>query len=144
MDWRLEQFEGHAGVQALVRELNRLYRAEGALHLQDFHSDGFEWIDCHDPERTILAFLRWAPDWEDLVIALGNFTPVLRERYVLPVPFEGRYRVVLDTGDAAFGGDGSEVPEVLESRPEEHKGRDHVVELPLPGLSMLWLKREEN
>jgi 1,4-alpha-glucan branching enzyme len=142
LDWALEGWEKHAGVQLLVGDLNRLYRSEAAFHRQDFRPEGFEWVDCHDAERTILAFLRWAPAWEDFVQVVGNFTPVHRDGYLLPVPFEGRYRVIFNSDAPEYGGRGAIVPPVVESRPMKHKGRNHVVELPLPGLSMLFLKRE--
>ncbi|HSR41283.1 MAG TPA: 1,4-alpha-glucan branching protein GlgB, partial [Longimicrobiales bacterium] len=141
LDWELEEYEAHAGVRRLVRELNRLYRDEEALHALDFHPDGFDWIDCHDPARTTLSFLRWAPEWEDFVVVAANFTPVERDPFRLAVPFEGRYRVVLNTDAADYGTSGTSVPKEVHSRPEALHAREHVVELPLPGLSVLWLKR---
>ncbi len=142
LDWALEGWEKHAGIQRLVKELNGLYAREPALHVHDFRAEGFEWIECDDADRTILAFLRWAPGREDFVAAVGNFTPVRREGYRLPVPREGRYRVILDTDAPMYGGGGGDLPEVVESRAGEGEERDHVVELPLPGLAALFLKPE--
>ncbi len=142
LDWGLEDDFHHTGVQRLGTDLNRLYRSREALHLQDFHPDGFEWLDCHDAERTTLSFLRWAPGWEDFVAGAANFTPVHRDDYRLPVPFPGRYKVVLNTDAGVYGGNDTVVPKVLESRPERFKGRDHVLDLPLPGLTLLFLERE--
>jgi len=142
LEWELEAHEAHAGVRRLVAELNRLYRGEEALHALDFHPDGFEWIDCHDPERTTLSFLRWSPGWRDFVVVAANFTPVTRDPFRLAVPFPGRYRVILNSSGERFGTTGTEVPARVEARPERLHGREHVVALPLPGLSVLWLERE--
>ncbi len=140
LDWALQSWDSHAGVRRLVRDLNALYRSEPALHVQDFHPAGFEWLDCHDPKQTTLSFLRWAPDWDDVVAVAANFTPVHRTDFRLPAPWPGRYRVVLNTDAPVYGGYGAIVPPTLETRPGELHGRDQYLELPLPGLSVLILK----
>ncbi len=142
LDWALLDFETHRGVQQLVRDLNRLYRTEESLHAFDFRSEGFEWLDCHDRERTTLAFLRWAPEWRDFVVVVANFTPVHRDAYRLAVPFAGRYRVLLNTDAPVYGGHGAIVPPLLDTRPGQLHGREQYLELPLPGLAVLCLKRE--
>ncbi len=144
LDWALLDFDTHAGVQQLVRDLNRLYRREAALHAFDYRSEGFEWLDCHDPERTTLSFVRWAPEWRDFVVVVANFTPVHRDRYRLAVPFSGRYRVLLNTDAPVYAGHGAIVPPVLDTKPESLHGREQHLELPLPGLSVLYLKRESH
>ncbi len=77
LDWHLLR-EGpyHAGLQQLVRDLNRVLRAEPALHQRDFEPAGFEWIDLTDADHSTLSFLRRARDPDDVVIAVCNFTPV--------------------------------------------------------------------
>jgi 1,4-alpha-glucan branching enzyme len=142
LDWALESWDSHAGVKRLVADLNRLYRSEPALHVQDFMPAGFEWLDCHEVERTLLSFLRWAPGWEDFVAVAANFTPVHRGHFRLAAPWPGRYRVVLNTDAPVYGGHGAIVPPVLETHPGELHGRDQYLELPLPGLSVVILKPE--
>jgi 1,4-alpha-glucan branching enzyme len=142
VDWALLDFETHRGVGHLVRDLNRIYRDEPSLHEFDFRPEGFEWLDCDDPDRTTLSFLRWAPEWRDFVVVAINFTPVHRDGFRLAVPFPGRYRVLLNTDAPVYGGNGAIVPPLLETRGGRLNGRDQYLELPLPGLSVLYLKRE--
>jgi 1,4-alpha-glucan branching enzyme len=144
LDWALLDHPSHAGVRLLVGDLNRLYRTERALHAQDFHPEGFEWLDCQDPDRTLLSFMRWAPGWKDPVIVVMNLTPVNREDFVLPVPNGGSYRVLLNSDAPEYGGEGTWVPPVLESQSGELLGRNHLLHLPLPGLSVLYIKRESD
>ena len=141
LDWVLLDFPVHQGVRELVRRLNHLYRSDPCLHARDYQPQGFEWLDCHDAERTILSFLRWSPDWEDMVAVVLNFTPTPRDDFRLAVPFPGKYRVVLNTDDAELGGTGRGVPAELEAIPGMLHGRDQYLELPLPGLTALFLKR---
>ena len=76
--WELLEFDPHRKLQALVRELNRMYRASPALYEVDFHYRGFEWVDFHDSESSIIAFLRRAEDPKDSILFCCNFTPVAR------------------------------------------------------------------
>jgi 1,4-alpha-glucan branching enzyme len=143
LDWPLLDHASHAGIRHLVGDLNRIYREEEALHALDFRPEGFEWIDCHDPDRTILSFIRWGPGWDSCVVVGVNLTPMGRPDFVLPVPHQGRYRLLLNTDAPAYGpSSGMWVPPVFDSRPQRARGREHVIDVPLPGLSALFLKRE--
>ena len=62
------------GIQRLVRDLNALYTAGPALHRVDFEWQGFDWIDCHDAQNSVLIFLR--KDGDEFVVVALNFTPV--------------------------------------------------------------------
>ena len=83
--------------------MNRLYRDLPALHSQDFTSLGFEWIDCHDSEHSILSWLRWGKDGS-FVVVVFNFTPVPQTAYRLGVPKAGTYVELLNTDSAYYGG----------------------------------------
>jgi 1,4-alpha-glucan branching enzyme len=85
LPWQLLQYPLHAGVKSLVRELNLLYRGEAALHELDFSPDGFQWIDCHDADQSVISWLRRSRDGRHAVVVL-NFTPVPRHGYRLGVP----------------------------------------------------------
>src|SRR5678815_3768855 len=78
LDWELLEHEPHAGVQALVRRLNRFVQELPPLHEVDFASDGFQWIDFRDVEQSVLAYLRFAKDRADFVVSVNNYTPVVR------------------------------------------------------------------
>ncbi|MEX2049236.1 MAG: 1,4-alpha-glucan branching protein GlgB, partial [Gemmatimonadota bacterium] len=142
LDWALEGWDRHTGVQRLVGDLNRLYANEPALHERDHRPEGFEWLDCNDAPSTTVSYLRWADGWRDVSVVVANFTPVHRWDFKLAVPWPGRYRVLLNTDAPVYGGSGVVVPPVLESRPGQLHGRDQYVELSLPGLSVLVLKPE--
>ena len=113
MRWELLEFEPHRKLQALVRELNRFYRAAPALYQVDFHYTGFEWVDFHDVEHSVIAFLRRAEDPRDFLLICCNFTPVPHIGYEFGVPEEGFYEEALNTDAAAFGGSGMGNPEAI-------------------------------
>src|SRR5690349_19910132 len=77
LPWELLADARHAGVQRLVRDLNRLYRDCPALHRHDREAAGFEWLVADDAEQSVLAWLR-RDGQGDAVIVVCNFTPVPR------------------------------------------------------------------
>jgi len=141
IDWHLLGEEGHLGMQRWVRDLNRLYRSEPALHASDFEPTGFEWIDCEDRDQSVLSFLRRRPGGESTVAALFNFTPVERGGYVLGLPEDGFWKVALCSDAPGYGGSGRESRARVKARPSEAHGRPYSVELTLPPLGAVILQR---
>jgi 1,4-alpha-glucan branching enzyme len=104
LDWHLTERPRHAGIQALIRDLNRLYRTVPALHEFDCDSAGFEWLVMHDAERCVFAWLRKGHGIQDRCLVVVNFTPEIYRDYRIKVPFSGRWREVLNTDAALYGG----------------------------------------
>jgi 1,4-alpha-glucan branching enzyme len=104
LDWHLVDRPHHGGVQALVRDLNHLYRAVPALHEFDCEAEGFEWVVADDADRSIFVWLRKGRDPEARCLVVMNFTPEVRTAYRVRVPFAGPWREVLNTDAAIYGG----------------------------------------
>ena len=139
LEWWVLQYPGHAGVQRWVADLNALYRAEPALHQNDFEHSGFEWVDSHDAEQSVLSFLRFSRNGVP-VLALCNFTPVPRLNYSVGVPQGGFWRELLNSDAGLYGG--SDVGNFggIEAAPVPAQGRHHSLTLTLPPLALLLLK----
>jgi len=103
LDWHLVESHWHQGVQLVCRDLNNLYRSQKALHDLDFDNHGFEWIDCHDHDQSIISYIRRARDGSFAIIVL-NFTPVLRKGYRIGVPQTGYYRELFNSDAECYGG----------------------------------------
>jgi 1,4-alpha-glucan branching enzyme len=143
LDWHLlEAGPYHRGVQRLVRDLNRLHRAEPALHELDGDPAGFAWIDCSDWEQSVVSFLRRARDAADVVVVACNFTPVPRLAYRVGVPRAGFYRELVNTDAADYGGGNLGNGGGAWSASTPWQGQPHSVTLTLPPLSVLFLKPE--
>ena len=140
VEWQLQDDPAHAGVQRLVRDLNTVYRAESALHEVDHEPEGFEWIEGDDRERSVIAFLRRAGDSENSIIAVCNFTPVVREGYTIGVPHPGEYRELLNTDARLYGGSDVGNGGSVRAREEPAHGRPYSLSLTLPPLGALFLK----
>jgi 1,4-alpha-glucan branching enzyme len=140
LPWEVLQYPLHAGVQTLVRELNRIYRSEPALYQVDFDYSGFEWIDISDIENSVISFLRRGSAAGESIIFACNFTPVPREKYTIGVPHSGFYREILNTDSALFGGTNMGNSGGLMAKEQPSHGRPYRLSITLPPLAVVALK----
>ena len=136
LDWHLTQLPLHAGLSRLVQHLNQIYKEYPAFYELDDTNDGFEWIDFHDSDNSIVAFLRKSAGGQKLVFAM-NATPVVRAGYRIGVPEPGRYRGILNTDAEVYGGSGVGNISTIHSEPVPWQGRDHSIQIVLPPLALL-------
>ncbi len=140
IDWHLLQWKDHQGILRLVSDLNALHKSEPALHEIDFDWQGYEWLELHDWENSVIAFLRRGKDAEEGVVVVCNFTPVVRENYRVGVPAGGYYREILNTDADIYGGSNVGNEGGREAIPEPHAGRSFHLSLKLPPLGVVFLK----
>ena len=143
LDWHLLDYPRHAGLRRWVQDLNRLYRSECALFESDSDSRGFEWIDGNDRQRSVISFLRRAVSPNDELVVVCNFTPVPREGYRIGVPHEGCWQELLNSDAALYGGSGVGNLGGLKAETEPTHGRSHSLNLTVPPLGCLIVKRTE-
>lgn len=138
IDWHLTEFGQHRGMQALVRDLNRVYRETPALFDGDCDAAGFEWIDPHDSEQSTLTFLRRTRDGRGFTVCAFNFTPLVRHNFRIGVPLPGRWDEVLNTDAAVYSGSGVGNLGGVDSTPMPAHGRLHSLMVTLPPLGAVW------
>jgi 1,4-alpha-glucan branching enzyme len=142
VEWVLLYFDTHKQIQQYVKELNRVYLAEPALYQVDFGWEGFQWIDFHDVDNSIVSFFRRGRDPNDLLIVIANFTPVPREGYRVGVPKPGFYREILNSDAAYFGGSNMGNRGGLPSDDQPWQGHPHSILVTVPPLGIVYLKPE--
>ena len=138
LDWHLLEHEDHRKLQALVRELNRLYRAEPALWEADADSAGFRFVDADNADDNVIAFLRIAPRSGRKVLCVCNFSPVVRKGYRVGVPAGGIYKEILNTDSEFFGGGNLGNAGAVAAEPSPRHGFEWSLSLTLPPLAVLW------
>jgi 1,4-alpha-glucan branching enzyme len=139
--WDLLEFDRHRQLQALARELNRLYRAFPAFYEVDFHYEGFEWVDFRDVEASVISFIRRAAQPSDFLLFCCNFTPVPRFGYEIGAPEEGFYEEILNTDARMFGGSNLGNRGLLSTRAVPKHGRPYSLALTLPPLAVLAFRK---
>ena len=139
LDWDLVDYPLHSGVQQWIRDLNRLYRSEPALHELDCDPAGFEWIDCGDAESSVVSLIRKGKSTANLVLMVCNFTPVPRQEYRIGAPHGGFWREALNSDATEYGGSGMGNRGGVDADPWPQHGRPFSLALTLPPLSVLFL-----
>jgi 1,4-alpha-glucan branching enzyme len=140
LDWHLLQFPGHAGLRRLVQHLNYLYKKEPALWQLDDSYEGFDWIDFHDAESSIVAYFRKAQDGPILIFAV-NATPVPRHAYRIGAAGEGWYEEILNTDAETYGGSNVGNFGGVHADAIPWQGQSHSISINLPPLGVVAFKK---
>lgn len=140
LDWYVLQYPLHAGIKKLVTDLNCLYQQQDALHKYDFEPFGFEWIDCHDTDQSILSYLRKS-DTESIIVIL-NFTPVVRKNYRIGLPSAGEYEIIFNSDSSYYSGSNAGSHSILHSENVKWMNRSDSVSLTLPPLAGMVIKKK--
>ena len=138
LDWSVLDDPLHRGVQAWVRDLNHGYRDHAALHECDARPEGFQWLVVDAKAESLFAICRHAGDAPP-VIAVSNFTPVPRPGYQLGVPRAGRWREILNSDAAEYGGSGVGNLGGVTAVDQPFNGQPASLVLTAPPLSTIWL-----
>lgn len=139
LQWFLLDFDRHQGVQALTRDLNKLYRNEKSLFELDSEPKGFEWRLQDAAEASILAHERISEEGERMLV-ISNFTPVPHEAFRLGVPLAGKYELMLNTDDSIYAGSGFGAVQTTLTEQMESEAQQQSLSLRLPPLSTVFYK----
>lgn len=140
LDWYVLQYPLHDGLKKLVTDLNHLYQKQPALHKYDFDTFGFEWIDCHDTDQSILSYLRKSEN--EIIIVILNFTPVIRKNYRIGLPAAGEYEIIFNSDSSYYSGSNAGSHSTLHSENTRWMNHSASVSLTLPPLAGMVIKKK--
>lgn len=141
-DWTVLEDGAHQGVRTLIRDLNALYRETPALYRRDHRADGFQWMNGAGDAESVISWVRHGEDGDKPVLAVFNFTPVVRENWRIGVPATGRWAERLNTDASIYGGSGVGNLGGVDSSPDGCDGQSQSVSLTLPPLSAMFFELE--
>lgn len=142
LDWSLLGVPLHAGVRNLVRDLNNAYRRLPALHARDCEGEGFRWVVTDDKDQSVFVFLRFGAEGDPPVAVACNFTPVVRCGYRIGLPFAGRWREVVNSDAAVYGGSGAGNLGVVHAALLPSHGLPASADIILPPLATVYFEYE--
>ena len=137
LDWFLLQEDLNRGLHDYVKNLLELYNKYPCLYEIDNSWDGFEWLNCDDKDRSTYSFFRKASNGKNNLMFIINMTPMKWENYKVGVPKKKKYKLLLNSDDVRFGGQGMEVPAEITSVKESCDYRNYSLTLDLPPYSAL-------
>jgi 1,4-alpha-glucan branching enzyme len=143
IDWATLDDNAHAGVQRLVRDLNRVYRAEAALHERDAEGEGFRWVIGDDRSNSVFAFLRFGTEGARPILVVCNLTPAPRHDYRIGVPRAGRWHEIVNTDSAFYGGGNVGNEGAVQAVGYAAHGQAQSIVLTLPPLATVMLRPED-
>ncbi|SIN42270.1 1,4-alpha-glucan branching protein GlgB [Micromonospora cremea] len=141
LDWYLLHDPARAGVQRLVGDLNRIYRATPALWAQDTEPAGFRWIAGDDVANNTVSFIRIAPDGSTLV-CVANFSALPLHDYRIGLPAGGTWTEVLNTDAHHYGGSGVGNLGAVHAEDVPWHGMVASAALQVPPLGVIWLRQD--
>ena len=138
LDWFLLAESWHRQLQEFTKDLLHLYKKNKAMYELDCSPEGFEWVNADDAERSIYSFIRHARDGKRNLLFVCNFTPVARPEYRVGVPKRKQYKLILNSDEKKYGGEGKERPVIYKSVKKECDGREFsfVYDLPPYGVAV--------
>lgn len=143
LDWHLTHFRYHQGTQHLVRRLNDVYAHEPALYEGDAKAESFEWVDCHDSERSTISWLRWDAEFKQVFLAVFNFTPRVHRNFRVGAPRGGQWREVINTDAQEYGGSAQGNLGSIKAAPFAWQGRPFCLFVTLPPLAAVAFKAQQ-
>jgi 1,4-alpha-glucan branching enzyme len=142
VDWAALGDDRHAGIQRLVRDLNRLYRSEPALYAKDCFAEGFQWIESNAADECVYAWIRRGDADDRPVVVLCNFTPIERADWRCGLPQAGEWREVLNTDAGIYGGGNRGNLGTVTATDEGWHGQPASARVTIPPLSAVFLTRD--
>jgi 1,4-alpha-glucan branching enzyme len=139
LDWPSLQDSAHAAIQRVVRDLNRLYVSEPALHERDCETLGFQWTVGDDRANSVFSFLRYAANRSPILVVC-NMTPVARRGYRIGVPLAGAWREIFNSDSAFYGGSNVGNEGRVTAQEFAAHGQPYSVEIVLPPLATIYLR----
>ena len=136
LDMSILKIDKHKNINAMVKDLNELYKSEKALFEYDNNPDGFEWINNISARESILTFLRKGTDENDILLVVCNFDAVDREEYKIGVPKKGKYKEIFSSNNKNYGGNGFANSRLKQSKTDECDGRAESIRVNVPALSI--------
>ena len=141
LDWHLLEDPLHKKLQKMISDLNALYKSERALHLFDEKREGFQWIDDGDYQHNCISFLRKSDDEDESILVICNFSDETRSAYRIGVPSKGSYKEIFNSQSHYYEGWDIGNSGAVKSEPIHIHGMKHSIELTLPPLGVLYLKK---
>ena len=140
LDWHLLEYDKHKGIQAVIRDLNKLYKTQPALHEKQFNAEGFEWIAYDDSQNSILSYIRKGIETKDKLIVVCNFTPIPQENYKIGMPRKGKLVELFNSDNEKYSGSGVGNAKAIPIKAEPSHHRMFSAHIVLPPLSVVVFK----
>jgi len=141
VEWWLTEHSTHKGIQTLIQDLNVYYKNTPAIYQKQFSPDGFEWLSHEDSANSMIAFLRKGDSEHKPQLVVCNFTPLVRDTFNVGIPFDGKWKEVLNSDDEKYGGSGIKNEGALARNDFGWHGKKYSLTIKIPPLATVIFER---
>lgn len=141
LDWLLLDYPKHRALQNYFKKINEFYKANPAFWQIDYSWEGFSWISSDDKDNSVIAFRRIDEKGKEIIVVC-NFTNVERCDYRIGIPKKGAYKIVFNSDDVEFGGEGKGNKGKLKTESINMHGFEQSISLDLPPMSAIYIKNK--
>ena len=132
LDWKLLTDDLHSSMKHYVSRLLEIYRKYPCLYEIDNDWQGFEWMNADDKENSTYSYVRRASSGRNNLLVVLNMTPMERKDFVVGVPKKKKYKLILNSDDTCFGGNGGEIPKEITAKAKKTDGKPYSITFDLP------------
>lgn len=140
LDWLLLDYPKHRALQNYFKKINEFYKANPAFWQIDYSWEGFSWISSDDKDNSVIVFRRIDEKGKEIIVVC-NFTNVERCDYRIGIPKKGAYKIVFNSDDVEFGGEGKGNKGKLKTESINMHGFEQSISLDLPPMSAIYIKK---
>ena len=140
LDWLLLDYPKHRALQNYFKKINEFYKANPAFWQIDYSWEGFSWISSDDKDNSVIAFRRIDEKGKEIIVVC-NFTNVERCDYRIGIPKKGAYKIVFNSDDVEFGGEGKGNKGKLKTESINMHGFEQSISFDLPPMSAIYIKK---
>ena len=102
LPWELKTFPKHDSVSRLIRDLNLIYQAEPALHVEEYNPAHFNWLMVDNANQSVFAFERRYGDSH--LVFVFNMTSNYYDEFQIGLNRAGYYREIFNSDKDVYGG----------------------------------------
>ncbi len=132
LDWILLTDDLHSAMKNYVSRLLEIYRKYPCLYEIDNDWNGFEWMNADDKANSTYSYVRKASSGRNNLLVVLNMTPMERKDFVVGVPKKKKYKLILNSDETCFGGNGGEIPKEITAKAKEADGKPYSITFDLP------------
>ena len=132
LEWHYLEDKEHSSMKYYTQKLLEIYNKYPCLSENDNNWKSFEWINADDKDRSIYSYMRKSENGRNNILVVLNMTPMERKDYQIGVDKKKKYKLLLNSDDVDFGGNGGTIPKEITAKAVKCDNKPYSLTFDLP------------
>ena len=132
LEWHYLEDKEHSSMKYYTQKLLEIYNKYPCLSENDNNWKSFEWINADDKDRSIYSYVRKSENGRNNILVVLNMTPMERKDYQIGVDKKKKYKLLLNSDDVDFGGNGGTIPKEITAKAVKCDNKPYSLTFDLP------------